>query len=185
MYREKERARISAKYGVYHDPWWSDGPSTTTIFDPFNSRREVGTGDDYDLHPSGRFRHPNLPDVEVYDVTTGQRIYTVLDDPDGTQGLILPDNSADQIDLLKKSMASLQAQLQAVTMELGRRAPEDAADIAGDQVEDDVAVLPQTAPDPDPAPEPVANLTTTVTPPKGSSKKKSTPAPATTEDGIE
>jgi hypothetical protein len=195
MYRQKEIERISAKYGVYGDPWESPVPRITSMVDPFNGRREISEGDPYEEKAPSLFRHPNLPEIEVFDVTTGQRIYTVLDDPQGLNGAPKVETSADQLVLLEQTVKSLQAQLQTVSMELGRQAPERAANLLGVEAAADLPLLPDASTDDDidnPGFDGVAQTDeTTVTPPESPKKsrgKKSNPDPtpiATDEDGIE
>lgn len=80
-YRSNEVRRLSMQYATYGAPWYSDDPGQMTAgiveagekIHPYSPSQRV----------DGRrqFMHPNLPRLEVTDLD-GNRIFTVLDDPD-------------------------------------------------------------------------------------------------------
>lgn len=98
QYRARELDRLSVLYGIYSDAFVADDDNTFTIEQKVDDYRKL------EPRPYVNRRHPNLPQVEVYDLTTGERILTVIDDPEGN------DNGAHA----NPESASLQAQLQAM-----------------------------------------------------------------------
>jgi hypothetical protein len=81
QFRRQERDRLVVKYGLGTKPLYSDDHETVDNFrDP--SGRDYLIVDD-PIHPhNGQRRHPNLPAVRVFDVQTGNRVITVMDDPE-------------------------------------------------------------------------------------------------------
>lgn len=86
--RERERKRLNLLYGMFNAPFYSRTPLRTAGI------VEAGEPtDEYVPTPAESlakqvdadrtYMHPNLPHVEVVDISTQERIFTVIDDPTG------------------------------------------------------------------------------------------------------
>lgn len=137
MPRTNEQNRLSTLYGLCGDPFYSDDPRET-----FAASEEVrGNGkavvpmEDYTptslIDGRKQYRHPRLPDVEVYDLS-GRRVVTVLDDPDGTigSGQLAREAARDESSMLKDTIAALQAQQTQILSALANIDPHAAAELA-------------------------------------------------------
>ena len=110
-HRTREIDRLSVLYGVYSEAFWVDEDGVVREEEQIDNKRS---------HPAMPYvnrRHPYLPQVEVYDITTNERILTVIDDPEGN--LNEPQSNAqlesaamaDQIRAMQQQMNSLAALL--------------------------------------------------------------------------
>lgn len=90
QYRTMEVRRLSVKYGVYDETFWSPDPNASTqIVVHDDTMKET-----FDRTPLVGGRHPNLPTCEVVTLTEPiQRLWTVIEDPEGTH--IAPQKIAD------------------------------------------------------------------------------------------
>ena len=86
--RERERKRLNFLYGMFNAPFYSRTPLRTAGI------VEAGEPvEDYIPTPAEHlakqvdadrtFMHPNLPHLEVVNISTQERIFTVIDDPEG------------------------------------------------------------------------------------------------------
>jgi hypothetical protein len=112
-YRDQEIARLSTLYGLFNDAFWDEyGDGNLKTARIIVSHDESIPPRDY----TGT-RHPNLPQVEVYDLGTGDRILTVIDDPVGNE--LAPSSTAevesralaDQVKAMGEQLANLQREL--------------------------------------------------------------------------
>lgn len=134
--RTRERSRLATLYGLCGDAFYSDDPIVTASLaieaDGGNMRVKPA---DYDpvAAVDGRrvYMHPNLPRLEVFDLV-GNRIITVLDDPDGDMatGGAFHAVRRDAEAATKDQIASLQAQVTALVNQLAVSDPEAARTIA-------------------------------------------------------
>lgn len=107
--RTERLDQLRAFYGVYDNREAWDHANAGILFDEKH--------DPFHKHPL-----PVLPRLEVYDITTNERIFMLLDDPDGTAGLtaeILPPQD-QAIALLQGRLAEQERQMQAMLAELTR-----------------------------------------------------------------
>ena len=80
-HRRKEVERLKVKWGVHSHPFYTEHTHHTDVnLDSSSTPREYIVGHDRNRN---RYMHPNLPRVSVFDAATGDRVFTVLDDPDG------------------------------------------------------------------------------------------------------
>jgi hypothetical protein len=124
-YRGRERSndleRLNARYGMLSSSFYSGIPSVTAEIDgdrlepqPYRSAEEIG----YTPHPStGRFRHPNLPLIEVWTAEANpSRVFMLIDDPEGNDHRA-KDRADAQVtvsDEHDSRLASLEAELAAL-----------------------------------------------------------------------
>lgn len=110
-YRSNEIDRLSVLYGVYAEPFWVDEDGVM---------REEERIDEHRRNPAMPYvnrRHPYLPQVEVYDLTTNERILTVIDDPEGNENTPRTNDQlesaamADQIRAMQQQMNALASRL--------------------------------------------------------------------------
>lgn len=134
--RTRERSRLSTLYGLCGDAFYSDDPIITASLaieaDGGNMRVKPADYDPIDAIDGRRiYMHPNLPRLEVFDLT-GNRIITVLDDPDGDMatGGAFHAVRRDGEAATKDQIASLQAQVSALVNQLAATDPEAARNIA-------------------------------------------------------
>lgn len=110
-HRTREIERLAVLYGVYSEAFWVDEDDVV---------RDEERIDDHRTAPALPYvnrRHPYLPQVEVYDLTTNERILTVIDDPEGN--LNEPQSNqelesaamADQIRAMQQQMNALASRL--------------------------------------------------------------------------
>lgn len=109
QHRTMEIDRLQTKYGTYGDAWY---PNEWEINEE-NSH----------LYPSSR--HQNLPKLEVTSMT-GERLYTIIDDPEGTHLMPATSTVVEQQNLAA-AVSSMQAQIQALTAQLALADPAAAA----------------------------------------------------------
>jgi len=91
QFRQKECDRISVRYGLHGDSWRD--PATDVL-------------------------HENLPDIELFDLATNDKIVTIIEDPSGDH--LTPDTSSirEQRDLeatvthLQRQLTALEAQIE-------------------------------------------------------------------------
>lgn len=157
--RSEWRKMLNVRYGLLNAPWYSDQPIKTvgltndTIPEPI---------EDYTAAPEAlvesryQFMHPNLPRLEVRDFD-GNRIYTVIDDPDGdlvngrrqaiandgsTSALIAAIKAKDeQIDRLIAAMAASSPE-QAAVLAAERNTPGVALSTPSDPLDSPTQVHP-------------------------------------------
>lgn len=128
-HRTNEVRRLSTWYGVYADPWYAPAERTEyTTNDPEN-RLPYVFAPAPDDEPGRRLRHPQLPLVEVYTFDTEERIYTVIDDPEGNRQSPATTSRAEQRDL-EKIIRDMAAKQDAMMAELRNLNPAAAERIA-------------------------------------------------------
>ena len=109
QHRTMEIDRLSTKYGTYGDSWY---PQEWEINE-----------DNSDKYPSSR--HRNLPKLEVTSMT-GERLFTVIDDPEGTHLSPATQTVTEQANTAA-AIAQMQAQITALTNQLALADPAAAA----------------------------------------------------------
>ena len=122
QYRTLEVDRLSVLYGVYSDAFTADDDDTWTVEQKVDDYRKL------EPRPYVNRRHPNLPQVEVYDLTTSERILTVIDDPAGDLNAE-HSNSSLESQALKDQMLAMQAQMSAMAAQLAQRDPDAAREV--------------------------------------------------------
>lgn len=119
--RTRERNRLATLYGLCGDPFYSDD-ETVTLSQQIeaadgNPRAKVKDYSPVDAIDGRRqFMHPSLPRVEV-STLEGERIITVLDDPDDTMaaGTAFHKINRDRGMALEDQVAALQRQIDQLT----------------------------------------------------------------------
>lgn len=107
--RTERLDQLRSFYGVYDNREAWDHDNAGRLFDE-------------DMDPHHKHPLPVLPRLEVYDLTSNERVFMLLDDPDGTAGLTAaPLPPQDQaIAILTAQIAKLQMEQQAMMVELSR-----------------------------------------------------------------
>lgn len=142
QYRRAECERLSTFYGVYEDQWYSDEPLRSFGIDTITDFAAESTMTDARRRPVGAvpyvedyahgFRHPNLPSVEVWRVDTGEKLWTVLEDPDGTHNAPV-DTTHVQNKALQAQIAAMEDQLSRMKSEMLYRDPDAEIDLDADE----------------------------------------------------
>lgn len=137
MPRTRERDRLATLHGLCGDAFYSDDPiETMSLAIEANEGNPRVKPADYDPIEAvdGRrvFMHPNLPRLEVFDLSSQERILTVLDDPDGDMAVGTAFHAVARAgeDATKAQIEQLQAQVSMLVNQLAQTNPETARDIA-------------------------------------------------------
>lgn len=135
--RTEWRKILNIRYGLLGAPWYSDQPIFTvgltndTIPEPIEPYRPTP-----DELVEGRyaFMHPNLPRLEVRDFD-GNRIYTLIDDPDGDLVNGRRQAQADNAttDALLRAIKDKDAQIDRLIRAMADTSPEAAAVLAAER----------------------------------------------------
>lgn len=117
QHRDREVDRLSVLYGLYSDPFAVDEDGFSTVEQKVDDYRKL------EARPYVNRRHPNLPQVEVFDLTTNERILTVIDDPagDNNRAHANPESAS-----LQAQLQAMQAQMNALTSQLATTDPDAA-----------------------------------------------------------
>lgn len=125
QYRAQEIDRLSVLYGLYDSSFYNDDPGAETEPIHVDSHRTIGP------RPYVNGRHPNLPQVVVTDITSGEQILTIIDDPLNVAGAVeMRDPSTEA---LHAQVASMQQQLANLTARLAAQDPDAAAEVLSNQ----------------------------------------------------
>jgi len=150
--RQKERLKINTKYGLFNAPFYSYIPRDTIGIPDANEPIEeyVPVPDTAKLVDARReYIHPNLPQVAVYDVD-GNRILTVIDDPDGDllDGRSKIQDQLDKADVkaMTAAMSKMQAQIADLVATVAKTNPAAAAELADQYGTPGRANLPSAVP---------------------------------------
>lgn len=116
QHRHHEVERLNVQYGLQNDLWFAESGTPIGDVDPRL---------DHIVYVDGR--HPNLPDLEVYDLTTGEQFQMVLNDPEGAAvtaaSPVLKDQRAmeNEIARMAETQRVLIAELTKTNPELAKR----------------------------------------------------------------
>lgn len=157
MPRTKEQERLATKYGLCGEPFYSDDPRETVAgTDELRGNgKPVVEAQSYDptvlIDGRKQYRHPKLPNVEVYDLA-GNRVITVLDDPDRTiqTGQVEREHRRDETAMLKAQLETLKQQQQQLIEGMAHINPTLAAELAttaNSPIRGDLPSLHDDAPD--------------------------------------
>lgn len=153
--RTRERSRLATLYGLCGDAFYSDDPIVTASLaieaDGGNMRVKPADYDPVSAVDGRRvYMHPNLPRLEVFDLT-GKRIITILDDPDGdfATGGAYAKVQRDSEAATRDQIAALRAQVDALVNQLAVTDPEAARKIAVANDPELAAAAPAPTPDVD------------------------------------
>lgn len=119
QYRTLEIDRLSVLYGVYSEAFVAEDDDTWTVEQKVDDYRKL------EPRPYVNRRHPNLPQVEVYDLTTAERILTVIDDPAGDLNAE-HSNSSLESEALQGQLNAMQESIKALTAQLAQSDPDAA-----------------------------------------------------------
>ena len=135
--RAQERNRLNHRYGMLGAPFYTDDPAMTkAIADHDAAGQKLVEQEDYTpvqfVDGRRRFKHPNLPDVEVYDMDTDARILTVIDDPDGDIGTGVAQARVDEAEAsgVQAELKATQAKMDRLVALLAEKDPSLAAEFA-------------------------------------------------------
>ena len=142
QFRRAERERLSTFYGVYEDQWYSDTPLRSFGIDTITDFAAESTMTDARRRPVGAvpyvedsfhgYRHPHLPSVEVWRVDTNEKLWTVLEDPDGNHNAPV-DTTHVQNKALQAQIAAMEDQLSRMKSEMLYRDPDAEIDLDSDE----------------------------------------------------
>jgi len=122
QYRDREIERLSVLYGVYSEAFAVDEDGVSTIEQKVDDYRVLHA------RPYVNRRHPNLPRVEVFDLTTNEQILTVIDDPAGDNNA--PHTNAPvEASALAAQIAAQQAQINEMARALATMDPDKAREV--------------------------------------------------------
>lgn len=135
--RAIERERLNSLYGLQGAAWYSQTPVQTAGSLETNAAGiPLISPEDYNpvttVDGQSQFLHPTLPKIEVYDVETGQRVLTVIDDPDDTieSGIDIKRVEKDRVAMVEAQVQKQAELLDTLVKELAQTDPEKAAEIA-------------------------------------------------------
>lgn len=133
QYRRAERERLSTFYGIYEDPWYDESQIRSFGIDKITDFAAESTMTDARRRPVGAvpyvpdrargFRHPNLPSIEVWRVDTDEKLWTVVEDPEGSRNAPVDTTKAQNL-ALKSQIDQMEAQLARMKDEMLYRSPE-------------------------------------------------------------
>lgn len=137
MKRMEWRKMLNVRYGLLNAPWYSDEPIETVGLkndvipeptEPYTPAPEVLVESRY------KYMHPNLPRLEVREFS-GERIYTVIDDPDGdlVNGQRQAKANDASSDALLAAIHERDRQIDQLIMALTKTSPEAAAVLAAER----------------------------------------------------